>query len=251
MSVENSIKLTGNDTVDLPNYAEQSERLRGLLRAKGGKLDFDGVKQALGIVDSMMYKYPENWEMENFKHWARTGTQWRDPEERIDKYLKKEFTNTVDGEVEDLWCWSGMLDLSDEAVKMVPPIDFVGGSLFMFRSNDVTWPDGFSVSNSIDISESKVTSLPDNLYVGLGINASKSQLKKIGEGTVIGHKYNKENRINVVEVDFTDIPLETLPDDLDMRCHVLKLSRSNVKLIQAVARLRRKGKIICERTDYL
>ena len=72
----------------------------------------------------------------------------------------------------------GYLDLRDTPITSLPDNLKVGGSLNLYNTKITSLPDNLKVGGYLDLSNTKITSLPDNLKVGGGLYLSNTPLSK-------------------------------------------------------------------------
>ena len=82
------------------------------------------------------------------------------------------------------------LDLFDTPITSLPDNLQVGGSLNIKNTDIKTLPNNLKVEGSLNLINTKITSLPDNLQVGGWLNLY---------GTPLGKKYTKEEIKKIIE----------------------------------------------------
>ena len=83
----------------------------------------------------------------------------------------------------------GDLDLINTPITSLPDNLKVGWSLYLSGTKITSLPDNLKVGWSLDLSGTKITSLPDNLKVGRGLNLRDTPISK---------KYSKEEIKNII-----------------------------------------------------
>jgi hypothetical protein len=105
----------------------------------------------------------------------------------------------------------GSLDLEDSKVTSLPDKLHVGGHLYLRDSKVTSLPDGLHIGLDLYIRGSKVTSLPDGLYVGGYLDLSGSRVTSLPDGLYVGGS-----------LDLRGSKMTSLPDDLVVKGKIHK-----------------------------
>ena len=84
----------------------------------------------------------------------------------------------------------GYLDLENTLITSLPDNLKVGGGLYLNKTKITSLPDNLQVGGNFDLEDIKITSLPDNLKVGGYLNLGNTPLSK---------KYSKEEIKKMIE----------------------------------------------------
>jgi len=97
----------------------------------------------------------------------------------------------------------GNLNLSHTKITSLPDGLTVGGNLNLSHTKITSLPDGLTVGGWLDLSYTDITSLPDNLTVGGGLDLSHTKITSLPDGLTVG---------GGLYLSYTDIT--ALPDNL-------------------------------------
>ena len=80
----------------------------------------------------------------------------------------------------------GDLDLSDTPITYLPDNLTVGGGLYLYNTPITSLPDNLKVGGSLNLYDTKITSLPDNLAVGGNLGLSSTQITSLPDNLTVG-----------------------------------------------------------------
>ncbi len=100
---------------------------------------------------------------------------------------------------------NGNLDLSNTPITSLPDNLTVGGSLYLRNTQITSLPDNLTVGGGLDLSNTQITSLPDNLTVGGGLYLRNTQITSLPDNLTVGGSLYLNNT-----------PITSLPDNLSV-----------------------------------
>ena len=99
----------------------------------------------------------------------------------------------------------GYLNLSNTQITSLPDNLSVGGDLNLSNTPITTLPDNLTVGGWLDLSNTSITSLPDNLTVGGWLDLSNTPITSLPDNLSVGWNLNLSNT-----------PITSLPDNLSV-----------------------------------
>ncbi len=236
-------------------YSDGSLRLHELVVEKNGKLDPEGVKVALKIVEGMTgspeKKEKLEWDMRRFYRWAQEELEMDRKDAVAWVHLHVQLSADLNDEKEepnDFLFFDGDLNLEDKPkLKTFPPFKMIKGNLRLNRSENLKLPEGLDIRGDLVMIDSKIQALPRLLQVMNGFYCEGSHLKKIGDDSSFGptglKKIDEKYWFNVVRSSLREIP-ESIYINVDL----IAIDEDQFALKQQLEKLtqskRVKGRII-------
>ena len=208
---------------------EQFEKLAGIeLIEQDGKLVYDGDLfleditelpdnlKVLGFLDlcgSGVTKLPKGLEIESFLDISETKIEGLPEDTKFGgslyvSYMKKPFSFTkvfkVDGHLECIGTRIKQMpeelyvkyncNFSESIFDNYPKVMEVGSSLYMYDAAITKLPEGLKeVYGGVDISNTKLTKLNDNLVVYDILNLGYTQIEELSKGLIVGDELDLRN----------------------------------------------------------
>ena len=97
----------------------------------------------------------------------------------------------------------GNLDLSNTPIKTLPENLTVGGWLDLSNTQIQVLPEGLTVGGTLDLRNTPIKTLPENLTAGGWLNLSNTPIQVLPEGLTVGGT-----------LDLSNTPIKTLPENL-------------------------------------
>ena len=98
---------------------------------------------------------------------------------------------------------NGNLDLSNTSIKKLPDNLTVGGNLYLYNTSIKKLPDNLNVGGNLDLHNTPIKKLPDNLTVGGYLYLSNTHIEELPDNLTVGSGLNLH-----------DTPIKKLPDNL-------------------------------------
>ncbi len=232
-------------------YAEGSLRLHELVVEKNGKLDPEGVKKALKIVEGMTgfdeKEKKSEWDMKRFYRWAQEELGMNREDAVAWVHLHVQLNIDMD-EQEEFIIFEGDLDLRNKPnLKTFPPFKMILGNVNLMHSGNHLLPEGLKINGDLNMVGSSIQELPRDLRVRDSFFADRSSLRKIGEDSFFGptglKEEDKKYWFSVLWSHLKEIP-ETTYINVDL----IKIDENQFGLKQQLEKLtqskRVKGRVI-------
>ena len=87
----------------------------------------------------------------------------------------------------------GNLDLENTPITSLPDNLIVGGDLYLTNSKITSLPDNLTVSGWLDLYNTPITSLPNNLKVGGGLGLSNTKISSLPKDLKVGKNLHLRN----------------------------------------------------------
>jgi len=89
--------------------------------------------------------------------------------------------------------WFDDLDISPDEYTIDDKLNiFLGGSLYLSNTKITSLPDNLSVERSLDLENSQITSLPDNLSVGGYLDLANTKITSLPDNLSVGGEIYKD-----------------------------------------------------------
>ncbi|HPI81825.1 MAG TPA: hypothetical protein PK122_01130 [Candidatus Paceibacterota bacterium] len=98
---------------------------------------------------------------------------------------------------------NGNLDLSNTPITSLPDNLTIGGDLYLRNTQITSLPDNLTVGRWLDLNNTPITSLPDNLSVGGSLYLSNTSITSLPDNLTVGGN-----------LDLNNTPITSLPDNL-------------------------------------